>query len=906
MKLARCLPFALFAASAAAQTPSLAPRIELAGDALVGLAAGDQSTPAIARGTTSTLVVWADRRVALASSGPESGQDIFGMRLDANGQRLDAVPFVIATLPGDDVQPRVAWNGTNWLVSWKSRAPGGSIYEQALVAKRVSPAGTLLDAAPIVVVPYSFSDIGTNALASDGTNWVVVAQGTSAGSANLRAARVSPAGVVLDPTPVSLLPEGQLMTVELAHAGSSFLLVWSRYSSATDDDVVGRRFGSNLAWQDANPFVIGATSGPDLGARVGSNGAQFLVAWDRPLSIWREVGAARVSSAGQLLDTTPIAVCSLFAYGAGPLCAPAFDGTNWFVSWDNAGPMLGRVSAAGVALDGDGFAADPTPAATFAQPALAAHANGGVQVVWSDDRAGSYEGLDVYTARVQGPGVIGAETALSLAAPAQGRADLAHGPGQSLLVFQSELSGQRRILATRLDALGLPLDPEPLEVSSGPLDADPSVAWDGAEYLVTWNSGSTPNVLARRLSPGGALLDVSPIALGAGSDPEVAALGGEFLVVFSRATATFPVQAHPAYVRVRGSDGLVLGPTLTIPFAASSWAVEPDVAVVGGRWLVAWQRNYSVSDTHSDVQAAFVDSNGSATPAFWVAGAFNTYNSSVKLASSGNEALIAWTFGTVASVNRRVHFRRVDAAGTFLDASPVVAAASASGERFEPAPCWNGSEYVLAFADQRAVVSSVDQRSDIYAVRVNVAGTVLDGSGLAIESSSASDVGPATVGLGSGRALIASARFTANPSAAYRLGTRALDVACPAPISFCTAKLTSASTLPTIGSAGSTSVSGPGFSLTLSGGLPSGNTLCFYGSNASNVPWLGGWKCVGAPALRTPLRQLDAAGATSFSFPLAPALVGETRRFQWWLRDGAHPDGTGVVLSNALSVTFCP
>ena len=906
MRTVHLLSSVLLATTAAAQTASLAPRIELTGDALIGRAAGDQSAPAIARGGSTTLVVWADRRVSLASGGPESGLDIFGLRIDANGQPLDAVPFPIATLPGDDSAPRVAWNGANWLVSWKSRAPGGSIYEQALVATRVSPAGVVLDAAPIVVLPYSFSDIGTNALASDGNNWVVVAQGTSGGSADLRAARLSPAGVVLDPTPVSLLPQGQLMTVELAHAGASFLLVWTQYSGASDDDVVGRRFGSNLAWQDAAPFAIGATSGPDLGARVGSNGSQFLVAWDRPLSIWREVGAARVSSTGQLLDPTPIALCSLFAYGSGPTSAPAFDGTNWFVSWDNGTPTMGRVSAAGVALDGDGFSADPTPAATFALPALAPHAGGGVQVVWSDDRAGSYEGLDVYGARVQGPAAIGAETALSLGAPAQARADLAHGNGQSLLVFQSETSGQRRILATRLDALGLPLDLEPLEVSSGPLDADPSVAWSGSEYLVTWNSGTAPNVLAKRLAPNGTLLDPTPIALGAGSDPEVAALGGDFLVVFSRATASFPVQAFPTYVRVRGSDGIVLGPTLSIPFAASSWAVEPDVAVVGGRWLVTWQRNYSVSDTHSDVQAAFIDTNGAATAAFWIAGAFNTYNSSAKLASSGNEALIAWTSGTASNLTRRVQFRRVDANGALLDAVPVTVSASAIGERFLPAPCWNGSEYVIAFQDQRAVTSSIDLRSDIYAARVSATGAVLDGSGLAVEAGAVSDVGPAIVGLGAGRALLASARFTASPFAAYRLGTRALDVACPAPISYCTAKLTSALTLPTIGFTGSTSLSGGGFTLTLSGGLPFGSALAFHGSTPTSVPWLGGWKCVGAPAVRTPLRQLDAAGGASFHFPLTPALAGETRCFQWWLRDSAHPDGTGIVLSNALSTTFCP
>lgn len=906
----QCIALTVFASSvllsrAHAQAPILSPFHELVGDAQVGLATGDQLTPAISKGASSSLVVWADRRTSLSSNSAasESGLDIFALRLDANGQRIESVPLALGMTPGTDAEPQVAWNGQNWLVAWKSQAPFNSQYAASMVGVRVSPAGQVLDATPITILGYAFSDIGTHALASDGANWVVVAQGTSAGYANLRAARVSPAGVVLDPTPVQLFPEGQLTTVRLAHAQSSYLLVWSQYSSANGDDVVGRRFSSALVWQDAAPFAIGATSMDDARAQVGSNGTQFFVVWDRPVSISRDILGARVQPSGQVLDTTPITLSGLFWYGAGASCAPVFDGTHWITSWDNYGPRFARVTGAGVVLDPDGFVADPNPNSTLVQPQCAPHAAGGVQVVWGDDRAGSYEGLDVFTTRIVDANNLGTHVGISSGTSAQVTPDLAHGAGQSLLVFRSETSGARRILATRLDSAGLALDAQPIEIAAGLLEGQPSVAWDGSEYLIAWESGASSSVLARRMAPNGALLDAAPIVVGIGSSPEVAALNGEFLVSYTRSFA-FPVQQLVHVVRVRGLDGIVLGPPSAIN---STFAVDPDVCVVGNRWLVVWQRNYSVSDTHCDVNAAFVDASGVASAPFAVAGSFNAYNHSVSVASSGTEALITWVFGNSSNLTRRVHSRRIRDDGTFLDAAPVVLAAGASGERFNPSVAWNGNDYVVAFQDLRAATSMLDQRSDLYGARVTPGGALLDPQGFVIEASSISEVGPALVGSGGGRVLLASSRFLADAThASFRVGTRTVDGQCPQPTVYCTSKTTSIGTLPAIGFTGSASVAANDFRLTLASALPNANAIYFYGSAQAAMPWFGGWRCVSLPVTRSPLTQLDAVGAGQAAPALSAALIGQTRCFQWWTRDGAHPDGTGVSLSAALSVTFCP
>lgn len=878
----------------------------LSGDSTVALATGDQATPALSRGANGYLVAWSDRRASLAgnSGSAESGQDIFAVRLDAAGQRIESTPFALSMAPGADSAPLVEWNGQNWLVVWKSQTPLGAPWSSALVGVRVSPLGVVLDSAPIVILPYAFSEIGTTVLSSDGSNWVVAAQGTSGGSANVRARRISPSGALIDATPVELLPEGQLMNVELSYAQGSFLLVWSRYNGASDD-VVGRRFNTSLVWQDAQPFTIGSSPYDDFGAQVGSNGTQFLVAWygGSSSSPWGHAFAARVAPTGQVLDLNPFALVTNMYLGAGPAAAPAFDGANWFVQWTDNGVRFARISSGGVQLDASGFLADAAPNSTLVAPQSAAVVGGGVQLVWQDNRAGSYEGLDVYAARLAGPAGAGAQVGISSGASAQLSADIAHGATNSLLVFRSETSGERRILASRLDALGLALDPEPLVVTTGLLEGQPSVGFDGSRYLITWESSASSSVLARRLSTAGVWLDATPITIGVGTSPEVAGKSGEFLIAYTRAVS-FPVQQYPNLVRVNGADGALLGPALVLD---SNYAIDPDVCVVGDRWFVVWQRNYWNNDSHCDVNGVFVDSSGSPSATFWIAGAYNFYNHSVSVASSGNEALITWVYGAASSVNRRAHSRRIAADGTFLDAGPLPLAPGVLGEQFNPSAGWNGVEYVVAYQDLRAASSTLDTPSDLYAVRVTKQGALLEPLGLGVETSSVSECGPALVGVGGGRALLASSRFeTAAGLSAYRIGLRTLDSGCPLPTVYCTSKTTSQGSVPSIGFSGTASVARNSLQLSLQGGLPNVNAIAFHGATPAAAPFAGGWRCVELPLVRHPVAALDNTGAAQVAVPLSAALVGQTRCYQWWMRDPQHPDGTNVGLSNALSVTICP
>ena len=135
--------------------------------------------------------------------------------------------------------PAIAFDGTNYLVTWVG---GGTM---GLSARRVSPAGALLDAAPLVLVDLSTAMLNEGccdleeSLAFDGTNYLVayrdprsVTGVSGLGYASVSAARVSTAGVLLDGTPTSpgivlaaskSTPVGRVRT---AFMGGTYWLVW--------------------------------------------------------------------------------------------------------------------------------------------------------------------------------------------------------------------------------------------------------------------------------------------------------------------------------------------------------------------------------------------------------------------------------------------------------------------------------------------------------------------------------------------------------------------------------------------------------------------------------------------------------------------------------------------------------
>ena len=90
-----------------------------------------RTSPAVTSNGNDFLVVWTDHR--------GTDWDIYGSRVSAAGEVLDGSGFAICSDPGDQTQPAVASDGTNYLVVWTSSGGAG------VFGARVSPQGIVLD-----------------------------------------------------------------------------------------------------------------------------------------------------------------------------------------------------------------------------------------------------------------------------------------------------------------------------------------------------------------------------------------------------------------------------------------------------------------------------------------------------------------------------------------------------------------------------------------------------------------------------------------------------------------------------------------------------------------------------------------------------------------------------------------
>ena len=140
------------------------------------------------------------------------------------------------------------------------------------------------------------------------------------------------------------------------------------------------------------------------------------------------------------------------------------------------------------------------------------------------------------------------------------------------------------------------------------------------------------------------------------------------------------------------------------------------------------------------------------------------------------------------------------------------------------------------------------------------------------------------------------------------------------PSTYCTAKVNSQGCTPMAAASGETSLSGPD-NLVLSASQVVNNKfgIFFWGKAPNTLPFMGGTLCVNAPTVRTPPQMSggnappanDCSGMYSFAFTHAYAAsnglgAGSLLYGQFWSRDPAHPDGTGVGFSNAVQFELRP
>ena len=186
-----------------------------------------------------------------------------------------------------------------------------------------------------------------------------------------------------------------------AAAGASCYLVAWRDERYTADSVIAARVGLDGALLDPTGIWLPSvrilfTGGVD----VAFDGTNFLVAYGDIRSTHNDVWGARITQAGQLLDSDGFAISNAINSQQEPTVA--FTGTHYLVAWTDtrSSPMsvyAARVLPDATILDPTGFAVSSVAGENPQVPDVAC--DGTCLVVWRDFRNGK---SDIYGTRVTG------------------------------------------------------------------------------------------------------------------------------------------------------------------------------------------------------------------------------------------------------------------------------------------------------------------------------------------------------------------------------------------------------------------------------------------------------------------------------------------------------------------------
>lgn len=721
-----------------AQAPNLMPPASLPDAPAIVAAAGTQRLAAVAAGAAASLMVFEDNR--------GGDYDLFGLRVDAAGNAIDSLPFAITKAPGNQTAPQIVWNGTDWLVAYASTYdPGSGYFATQIRAQRVSPQGIVLDPTPLTLGADSTG--AYFGVASDGSGWLVAWTGFSAGNSAIVARRVTAAGAVLDPGGVLVHPASYVIFFRLgvSYAGGSYLVTWS------ENGARARLVSTNLA--TIGPAVLLPI---DLGV-VRGNGAQFLAAWTRQTPAFQqEVVAQRFAASLTPIDANPIVVSNPATSPNPADVMAAWDGAQWIVGWTQPAfsTRVARLGAGGAVLDPGGVVLPHGSNNPFGGPALGALPGGGALATWHEARFGSAD--DVFAAPFSSAGTPGTERLMSFGSEAQRFPRVTAGADRYLVTAFAERSDGSRVLAWRVDALGQSLDPAPIVVATAAHNRLQvgGAGWNGTHFLIAWADGQVGQVWARRLHPDGTWVDPAPIAVQPGYAPDVAAAGGDFLVTALR-YPSYPQYVFSFGVRVRGSDGLVLDAT---PLAIGpSFATRARVVELGGRWLVATEAHATHDSNQANIVLHFVDTNGSVT-SVGSAGFLNIQDwGSIDIAASGTSALVVGQTGSNWT-NTEIHVRRVLPNGSMPAPMFAITVPAPMGQSRGSA-AWNGREYVVSYETLQNNVWFYDLEPDLYAIRISESGTQLDANGTALWDGEDYETRVDGDGLGFGKALFAASVF---------------------------------------------------------------------------------------------------------------------------------------------------
>ncbi|PTL78455.1 hypothetical protein [Vitiosangium sp. GDMCC 1.1324] len=706
--------------------------------------------PSVAFDGEVYLVVWEDSRTGR----------VFGARVKPDGRILDpaGIPLNLTTgLSGG--QPRVAYDGTQFVVVWVSSdgilgahvegdgdvrrhltlgfsdeiggPPGIACTkklclvaytvsgddENVVVAARVDSRGKVLERQSL---SPGFNNAFDPAVAWDGKQFLVVWSDERGGDGgDIFGNRVRKDGTVLDGRGVPLItaPAGQV-NPDVTWTGERFLVVWED-SRGGEPDIFGARVRRDLSVEEPTGFPIAAHPGAQSAPRLAHDDCESLVVWSDTRKEDFLIRGARVSDDGEVLDPSGFSLPSSGDFPKVSAPAVASNGNHYFVTFSD--------EAAG---------ADPFSTVSHILGTRVKHD----------------------TTVQDSPPLL-----FTRSATAQTLAASAYGDGQYLVVWRETRAGEKeRLLATRVRTDGRVLGP-PFQLPTGLNPGTVSVAFNGSTFLVVWDEDVSPDTFDRdirgaRVSSAGVLLDASSLPIAAlddiQSNPAVAASGAGFLVVWEdgRTSGEFGNVTDIFGTRVSATGG-VLDPGGFLIAGTLVTEETPSVIQAGDHSFVSWVHfDFTKFDTETSIRGARVSESGTVldSPGLLI-GPGPALSEAPALSFDGTNVLVAWAEGSFEA-GWRISAARVSASGALLDATPITVSAG-EAFRMRPTATFDGSDHWLVWEENGSFIPE-NEPVDVHGARIRPDGSVRDPGGRPIARHDEPEYNPIVVSNGAGRAAV--------------------------------------------------------------------------------------------------------------------------------------------------------
>ncbi|MDY7229175.1 Ig-like domain-containing protein [Hyalangium rubrum] len=700
--------------------------------------AGTQREPAVASNGTDYLVVWTDTR------NEEGTSDLYATRVSASGDVLDPLGIDLTPTTNAQSNAAVVFDGTNYFVVWQDgrRGSGTDIY-----GARVSPSGVVLDPSGLAI-----STSGTlnhfkrqPKLLFDGTNHLVVWQEQLGFTTpfDLYGQRVSRTGALVGSRITVCNTTSNQSNAALGFDGTNYLVVWQD-DRAGNDDLYGTRISTlGTVLDPPSGLALITTSTAQGNPTVAFNGLSYFIAWNE-FSTQGDIFGARITTSGSVLDPSGLALIQATANQTHPKLLRR--GNEYLLTWQDF--RLGqwdiyaaRVNFTGASIDGQGFPIY-TGAGNQTGPVTAANSTGSL-IAWTDAQA-----LDIRGARLNSTRTVLDPSGLTIStAPnSQVAPAMAFDGTNYLVTWHDNRDGEFNLYGVRVSSDGTVLDPSGFVISNAlSHQRYPAVSFDGTNYLVVWeDSRASPlDIYGARVSPAGTVLDPNGFLIFDGANwqeqPAVAFDGTNHLVVWESVSGSIVVIRA---TRISPA-GVVLDPTgITLGTSPQS-RYDPKLAFDGTNYLVVWSDYrdapyFDIYGTRVSPAGAVLDPTG-----ILFAGGTDSQRNPA-LAFDGTHYLVVW--GDHRGWN--LFAQRFTPAGTSPDAAPIPLSQAAQTQYY-PSVTYDGTEFVIAWQDNRS-----DAGYDIYGGRITREGVPRDSDGFILSATPTAEVSPALASSGGGNSLV--------------------------------------------------------------------------------------------------------------------------------------------------------